>query len=234
MTQTHSSATEATAAADVQAGGRGLARLNPSPRKAYEVTLTLDKAPGAFGLVEAAAQYDVSNEQECGRIQPETGTAGRITSQETVALKKISETEYRGTLYLDLMQDEDYYGRGVCHWEFSGASVLLKATGAEEETRFLSFIEAKTVTAQQALTKYYWKDGYPRSGIRVSRTPASSARRRSSLRSATISSPSRWLPRKLRHEYPVTAIRRFIRGRLQGSRRWSACTGARRDRHDRG
>lgn len=163
MTQTHSPATEATAAADVQAGGRGLAKLNPSPRQAYALTLTLDKAPGAFGLVEAAAQYDISNEQECGKIQPETGTAGRITSQENVALKKISDTEYRGTVYLDLMQDEDYYGRGVCHWEFSGASVLLKATGAEEETRFLSFIEAKTVTAQQALTKYYWKDGYPRS-----------------------------------------------------------------------
>ncbi|AJQ81660.1 hypothetical protein BRN52_02670 [Xanthomonas oryzae pv. oryzae] len=115
MTQTHSPATEATAEADVEAGGRGLAKLNPSPRKAYEVALTLNKAPGAFGLVEAAAQYDVSNEQQCGKIQPETGTACRITSQENVVLKKISETEYRGTVYLDLMQDEDYYGRGVCY-----------------------------------------------------------------------------------------------------------------------
>ncbi|AAW77515.1 hypothetical protein AZ54_02665 [Xanthomonas oryzae pv. oryzae PXO86] len=35
--------------------------------------------------------------------------------------------------------------------------MLLKATDAEEETRFLSFVEAKTVTAQQALTNYYWK-----------------------------------------------------------------------------
>ncbi|PPT34945.1 hypothetical protein XarbCFBP8132_20875 [Xanthomonas arboricola] len=163
MTQTQSPATEAAAEADVEAGGRGLAKLNPNPRKAYEVTLTLDKAPGAFGLVQGAAQYDVSNEAECGKIQPETGTAGRITSQEDFALKKISDTEYRGTVYLDLMQDEDYYGRGVCHWEFSGASVLLKATGAEEETRFLSFIEGKTVQAQQPQTKYYWKEGYPRS-----------------------------------------------------------------------
>ncbi|WP_172453261.1 hypothetical protein [Xanthomonas arboricola] len=165
MTQTQSPATEAAAEADVEAGGRGLAKLNPNPRKAFEVTLTLDKAPGAFGLVQGAAQYDVSNEAECGKIQPETGTAGRITSQEDFALKKISDTEYRGTVYLDLMQDEDYYGRGVCHWEFSGASVLLKATGAEEETRFLSFIEGKTVLAQQASTKYYWSERYPRSGM---------------------------------------------------------------------
>ncbi|WP_311239425.1 MULTISPECIES: hypothetical protein [unclassified Xanthomonas] len=163
MTQTQSPATEAAAEANVEAGGRGLAKLNPSPRKAFEVTLTLKNAPGAFGLVQGAAQYDVSNEAECGKIQPETGTAGRITSQEDFALKKVSDTEYRGTVYLDLMQDEDYYGRGVCHWEFSGASVMLKATGAEEETRFLSFIEAKTVTAQQVSTEYYWSERYPRS-----------------------------------------------------------------------
>lgn len=163
MTQTQTPATEAAAEADVEAGGRGLAKVNPSPRKAFEVTLTLNNAPGAFGLVQAAAQYDVSNEQECGKIQPETGTGARITSQEAVALKKVSDTEYRGTVYLDLMQDEDYYGRGVCHWEFSGASVMLKATGTDEETRFLSFIDAKAVTAQQALTKYYWNKGYPRS-----------------------------------------------------------------------
>ncbi|MEE7546918.1 hypothetical protein HF319_07680 [Xanthomonas sp. Kuri4-1] len=163
MTQTLSPATEAAAHADVEAGGRGLAKVNPSPRRAFEITLTLKDAPGVFGLVQGGAQYDVTNEQECGRIQPETGTAGRITSQEDFALKKVSDTEYRGTVYLDLMQDEDYYGRGVCHWEFSGASVLLKATGAEAETRFLSFIDAKAVTAQQSLTKYYWSERYPRS-----------------------------------------------------------------------
>lgn len=163
MNQTPSPTAEAVAQADVDAGGRGLAKLNPSPRKAFEVTLTLKDAPGTFGLVQGAAQYDVSNEAECGKIQPETGTAGRITSQEDFALKKISDTEYRGTVYLDLMQDEDYYGRGVCHWEFSGASVTLKATGAEEETRFLSFIEAAKITAQQTSTEYYWSERYPRS-----------------------------------------------------------------------
>lgn len=55
------------------------------------------------------------------------------------------------------------YGRGVCHWTFSGASVLLKATGAEEETRFLSFIETATVTGQTASREYYWRERYPRS-----------------------------------------------------------------------
>jgi hypothetical protein len=63
-----------------------------------------------------------------------------------VELRKVAEGEYRGTLYVDRMLDEDYYGRGVCKWEFTGAGAMLKATGAEEETRFLTFVDAKPLT----------------------------------------------------------------------------------------
>ncbi|NIK40307.1 hypothetical protein FHY12_002632 [Xanthomonas arboricola] len=165
MTQTQSPATEAAAEADVEAGGRGLAKLNPSPRKAYEVTVKIDKAPGAFGAVNGYAQYDVTNDSECGRIHPETGVGRRITSNESFALQKVSEQEYRGTIYLDLMQDEDYYGRGVCHWELTGTRVSLKATGAAAETEFLPFLDSKDVISGKSATLYFWKGGYPREDI---------------------------------------------------------------------
>jgi hypothetical protein len=97
-------------------------------------------------VVEGVAQYDVTNEDQCGHIEPATGTAARITSQEPVELRKVADGEYRGTLYVDRMLDEDYYGRGVCKWEFTGAGAMLKATGAEEETRFLTFVDAKPLT----------------------------------------------------------------------------------------
>jgi hypothetical protein len=79
----------------------------------YELVLTLKDAPGPFAVVEGVAQYDVSNHEDCGRVLWATGTASRITSQEPVELRKVGENEYRGTFYLDRMQDEDYYGRGV-------------------------------------------------------------------------------------------------------------------------
>ena len=66
---------------DVAAGGRGLARLNPAPKQAYELVLTVKDAPGPFAVVEGVAQYDVSNYEDCGRIIWSTGTASRITSQ---------------------------------------------------------------------------------------------------------------------------------------------------------
>jgi len=150
------------AAADVAQGGRGLAKLNPSPRQAYELVLRLQNAPGGFAFIEGVAQYDVSNEDQCGYIEPETGVAARITSQEPVTLRKVADDEYRGTVYLDRMLDEDYYGRGVCNWVFSGAGAMLKATGANGETRFLSFLGAEPFVQGQTETRHYLRGDYPR------------------------------------------------------------------------
>jgi hypothetical protein len=150
------------AEADVADGGRGLATLNPAPVKAYQVTLRIHGAPGTFKHVRGSAQYDVINEDQCGYIEPATGTASRITSQEPLELTRISEEEYQGTLYLDRMQDQDYYGRGICRWEFTGAGALLKATGAQEETRFLTFVDASELVAGKTYTRYYLLRDYPR------------------------------------------------------------------------
>lgn len=152
------------AEADVDAGGRGLATLNPAPVKAYQITLRLHGAPGAFQHVRGTAQYDVINEDQCGNIEPATGTASRITSQEPLELTRISDEEYQGTVYLDRMKDQDYYGRGICRWEFTGAGALLKATGAQEETRFLTFVDAPDLVAGKTYTRYYPKHDYPRAG----------------------------------------------------------------------
>lgn len=166
------SQTLASAEDDVANGGRGLAKLNPSPRKAVEVTLKIHNAPGPFAVVEGGAQYDVTNEDQCGHIEPATGTGSRITSQEAVVLRRISDDEYRGTVYLDLMQDEDYYGRGVCRWEFTGASAMLRASKAEDDTRFLLFMKADKVLQGETLTRYYAEMVYPRAET-MSNYPAS-------------------------------------------------------------
>lgn len=150
---------------DVAAGGRGLAKLNPSPQQGYELVLTLKDAPGPFAVVEGVAQYDARNYAACGRIVPATGTASRITSQEPIALRQVGENEYRGTFYLDRMQDEDYYGRGVCHWTLTGVGAMLRATGDTANTRFLTFLKKDRVDAGSPLTLHYPKIAYPRAEL---------------------------------------------------------------------
>ena len=150
---------------DVAAGGRGLAKLNPAPQQAYELVLTLKDAPGPFAVIEGVAQYDASNYADCGRIVPATGTAGRITSQEPVTLHKVGANEYRGRFYLDRMQDEDYYGRGVCHWTLTGVGTMLCATTGEADTRFLTYFKKERMNAGSPLTLYYPKVAYPRAEL---------------------------------------------------------------------
>lgn len=150
---------------DVAAGGRGLARLNLAPKQAYELVLTVKDAPGPFAVVEGVAQYDVSNYEDCGRIIWSTGTASRITSQEPVELRRTGENEYRGTFYLDRMQDQDYYDRGTCHWTLTGVGAMLRATTGEADTRFLTFIDKKRMDAGSPLTLYYPKIAYPRAEL---------------------------------------------------------------------
>lgn len=142
---------------------KGLAKLNPHPQRAYELTVALENAPGPFAFAEGRAQYDVVNEDQCGHVNPLSGTAERITSFESVALTKVSDTEYRGTVYVDLMQDEDYYGRGVCQWELQAVRANLRATGADGETWFGPAISFEQIVAGEPVELYFWKGRYPRS-----------------------------------------------------------------------
>jgi hypothetical protein len=61
--------------------------------------VTIENARGPFEFVKGGAQYDVSNEGECGHMNEWAGVAERITSQKDVALTKVSDTEYRGVVY---------------------------------------------------------------------------------------------------------------------------------------
>ncbi len=176
---------------DFAAGGRGLAKLNPAPKQAYELVLTLKDAPGPFAIVEGVAQYDVSNYEDCGRIIWSTGTASRITSQEPVELRRVGENEYRGTFYLDRMQDQDYYDRGTCHWTLTGVGAMLRATNGEADTRFLTYVNKERMDAGSPLTLYYPKTAYPRAEL-AANFPASGkedpSAYREDLRNALFSS----------------------------------------------
>lgn len=147
---------------DEKADEKPLRKLNPNPQRAYTVTMKIEGAPGPFAVVDGVAQYDVENAPECGRYLKFAGVHPDMTSMETFPLTKLSDTEYQGTVYADLVLDEDYFGRGVCRWKFMQAQVVIKATGADAETEFLPYMRADAVYAQESQPKYFWKERYPR------------------------------------------------------------------------
>ncbi len=147
---------------DAAVTGNGQIRLNPNPTKAYVITLRIDNAPGEFKYVVGGAQYDVINEDECGKVHRMTGTPMRITRFEPVEMNRISETEYRGLVYVDQMLDSDIHGNGICRWEFTTAGATLKATGAHEETRYFADVDAADFASGAPHTLYHARHAYPR------------------------------------------------------------------------
>lgn len=140
-------------------------KVRPRPQQAYRIVMTIENAPGPFGMVEGSAQYDVVNYHECGKINRVAGVASRITTNPPIHWEKTSDTEYVATVYADLMVDEDYYGRGVCRWAFTQARARLKATGTDAETRFVPGINSDDITKGNAVTLYFPDTRYPVSGI---------------------------------------------------------------------
>lgn len=136
-------------------------RLNPNPKQRYDITMSIKDAPGPFEHVRFGASYEA---KDCSYVISEfEGVRGHPEHHVELDFRKVDEHTYVGTLYLDAMVDEDYYGNGVCHWQMTGMGVGLKATGAEEETRFSSSLMVESVQAQESETTYFWKKRYPRS-----------------------------------------------------------------------
>lgn len=138
---------------------------HPQPKRAYQLTMVIENAPGPFGLVEGSAQYNVANHLECGQRNPASGTRSRIGTNPELHWKLVAANTYIATVHPDLMVDEDYYGNGVCRWQFTEARARLKATGAVEETRFVPGFLAADILAEKTVTLYFWAGGYPRSGM---------------------------------------------------------------------
>ncbi len=141
---------------------------NESPQQGIDFTWTVRDAPGPFAKVVARAQYDVINSGECGYVQPATGTPMGMIDSRPVPLKAVSSTEYTGTAFQDLLKDGNYYGRAQCRWGLTGVSVVFRATGAAEDTRFETFIHREQLVAGGAVDKFYLDRDYPR----VDRIPA--------------------------------------------------------------
>lgn len=142
-----------------QADVEAMYRRNPNPKRRYDITMTIKNAPGTFEDVSWGAQYDAP---DCVYMMDGTaGVHGNVDTAIAIDFKKIDAATYIGTIYLDAMLDEDYFGKGECKWQFTGAYARLRATGKGEETLFVSFIDPKDVAATKTITSYYLFRDYP-------------------------------------------------------------------------
>jgi hypothetical protein len=127
-------------------------KQNPHPRMRYEITMTIQGAPGPFDSVDGFVQYKVSNDR-CVPLTPISGATLPPEKSVPIEFSHVSDNVYKGTLYADLLQDEDYFGLGVCHWAVVAATASLKVKKAD----FSPYLFADSILKQSSETLYFSK-----------------------------------------------------------------------------
>ena len=130
-------------------------KQNPHPAKRYELTVAAQGAPGPFESATGFMQYDIAN-PDCAPKDPVSGARPTPEYTPDIAFIRVSDTEFKGTIYLDLPVDENYFGLGVCHWKFIAAGVSIKANGV----RFSPVISIEDIVANNPVSTFFSKDSY--------------------------------------------------------------------------
>mgnify|MGYP000961044086 FL=1 len=135
-------------------------QLNPHPKQAYRLKIKINDAPGP--LVSMNDTYIRYMARDCSYvINHIEGVTSHPRKYVDIPLRQVGKNEYEASFYFDAVQDEDYFGEGVCHWKPDGFGGTFKATGKEEETGFTISDVMRNLLEKKTLTKYYWKWSYP-------------------------------------------------------------------------
>ena len=135
-------------------------QLNPHPKQAYRLKIKINDAPGP--LVSMNNTYIRYMARDCSYvINHIEGVTSHPRKYVDIPLRQVGKDEYEASFYFDAVQDEDYFGEGVCHWKPDGFDGTFKATGKEEETGFTISDVMRNLLEKKTLTKYYWKWSYP-------------------------------------------------------------------------
>lgn len=135
-------------------------KLNPSPKQAYRIKIKINDAPGPLKpMHDVTMRYMARN---CSYVINEfEGATTEPTKRIQTPLNVVGQNEYETIFYADAVQDEDYFGQGVCQWKPDGFGVSFRATGKPEETEFNVSDVMEELLKEKSLTKYYWKKRYP-------------------------------------------------------------------------
>lgn len=133
-------------------------KLNPHPTQRYELIATVD-SPGEFDSVEGYLSYEVTN-VECVPKNPIVGARNVPNTSRGFVLTRVDAHTWKGSFYRDLLQDEDYFGLGVCHWDIGTVSPIFVVHGQG----FSPGLMLKEVVSGQTYTRYFrTKDFFDRS-----------------------------------------------------------------------
>lgn len=132
-------------------------KKNPHPKMRYEVTISVDGAPGSFDSVGGFMQYEVTN-LDCVPVTGAPLNPLRIPPMRNprIAFARVSDNVYRGTVYADYFQDEDYFGLGECHWSLMSVGAELKV----KQLTLVPHLSPENLFLQKSEVTYFMDANY--------------------------------------------------------------------------
>jgi hypothetical protein len=139
-------------------------KQNPHPKMRYEVTMTIEGAPGPFEAVTGFMQYEVLDDRCLPMQDPLTGAKPHPMADPPIQFERVADNVYKGFVYADLLQNEDYYGLGVCKWSLISAIGHLQG----KQATFSPDISLDELAAQERKTLYFYKGNYTHNSVKDS------------------------------------------------------------------
>lgn len=135
------------------------------PQHVYEITIKIEGTPGPFASFGASVSVQGKSDA-CG-IPHGFPSGGQLAPNTVVPfeLKRVSDTEFRGTFATDPLVDEVFWqDRPACEWMFvaTSYSYSFSATAAKQDTGFSGSVNQSDLASGQPLKRYYWKGNYPK------------------------------------------------------------------------
>ena len=132
-------------------------QLNPHPKQAYRLRIKINDAPGPLKLMRnMSVGYGA---RDCSYIINHIeGASANPEKKVRAETRKLAEFEYEAIIYADAVQDEDYFGEGICHWKPEGFGLGFTATGSQDETVFNFGDALDNLIGKKILTKYIGKE----------------------------------------------------------------------------
>jgi hypothetical protein len=125
-------------------------QLNPNASMRYEILIRIEGAPDTFDSIKAATDYQVTNES-CVPMKPVSGVKVAPTKRIDLDLISIGHGEYRTVVFADRLLDDDYFGKGTCHWSLVASGIIAKKGG----TAFSASISHENIVSQASEVTFY-------------------------------------------------------------------------------
>jgi hypothetical protein len=136
-----------------------------STKASHILVANFSGLPAPLSNVTATADY-VVDDVECVPSQQDSGARLRSEHSQQLVLQRDENYRFATTFDIDGLQDEDYFGLGICHWALEWVTVRFES----ETTKFVGALSIDQIKTGKSVQLHYLADDFenkPESGVTV-------------------------------------------------------------------